>query len=261
MQFITVGDLTVHYRLTGPAGAPVIAFINSLGTDFRLWDGVIAALGARARILVYDNRGHGLTTATPGDYSGALLANDLFALMDALQIETASLVGLSVGGLIAQLAATREPRRIAKLVLSNTATVFGTPQAWIDRAATVQAHGTASIVDLTMERWFSPRFRASNPADVAGCANMLARADRIGYAGTCAALRDADLRDNATRITQPTLVIGGHHDGSTPPAVVADLASRITGAHLEMLETAHIPCIERAGEHADLIAGHLLGQQ
>ncbi|WP_237151676.1 3-oxoadipate enol-lactonase [Oryzibacter oryziterrae] len=259
MPFIPVGDLNVHYRLTGPADAPVIVFINALGTDFRIWDDVVAAIGNRARILTYDKRGHGLTTASPGDYSGTLLADDLIGLLDALSIERASLVGQSVGGLIAQVAATHAPQRVTKLVLSNTAAVFGTPQTWTDRAATVRASGTAPLVDATMERWFSPAFHATNPADVAGAATMLARTDRIGYAGTCAALRDADLRDNATRITRPTLVIGGQHDGSTPPAVVAALAAAVPGARLEMLETAHLPCIERPAEHAALIAGHLLG--
>ena len=113
MNFTRLNGCLTHWASCGHEGAPAIVFANSLGTDLRIWDGVVGLLGSRYRTLTYDKRGHGLSQETPGPYTIDLLADDLLALADALGLERFALVGLSVGGLIAQAVAVRAPARLS----------------------------------------------------------------------------------------------------------------------------------------------------
>src|SRR5690606_34739879 len=112
MDFFRRDGVVLHYRLTGPIGAPALALVNSLGTDARIWDGVIAALSGRFRILSYDKRGHGLSDVPSGDYTLADHIADLAALLDHSGIDKLALGGVSVGGLIAQGFALAHPDRL-----------------------------------------------------------------------------------------------------------------------------------------------------
>src|SRR3990172_12651869 len=100
-MFASLDGLVVHYTLSGrPDGLP-LAFINSLGTDLRLWDPVVPGLESDCAILRYDLRGHGLTDCPPGPYRLAQLAEDLRSLLPHLRIERAGLIGISIGGGVA----------------------------------------------------------------------------------------------------------------------------------------------------------------
>ena len=113
MAFTRLNNLLVHWRETGKPDAPAVIFVNSLGTDCRLWDELAETLGRDWRIMLYDKRGHGLTQATPGPYSIAMLADDLLALADYLGLARFAVVGLSIGGLIAQQVSLRAPQRLS----------------------------------------------------------------------------------------------------------------------------------------------------
>src|SRR5690606_24422854 len=102
MAFARVNGVVLHHEVRGPEGAPTVVFSNSLGTDFRIWNEVAEALSGEYRILLYDKRGHGLSDATPAPYSMSDHVDDLSALMEHVGIDRAVIVGLSVGGLIAQ---------------------------------------------------------------------------------------------------------------------------------------------------------------
>jgi 3-oxoadipate enol-lactonase len=107
-----------------------------------------------------------------------------------------------------------------------------------------------------MERWFAPSFRAT-PA-LAPWRNMMARTDQESYIATCQAIRAADYRAAAAAIRVPTLVIGGEHDGSTPPPVVTETAGLIPGAALEIIPgAAHLPCVERPAAYAAILKAFL----
>jgi 3-oxoadipate enol-lactonase len=104
MAFSRINGVTVHWSSSGRTAGPAIVFSNSLGTDGRIWARMAELLGDRYRIITYDSRGHGLTDAPKGPYSIDGLADDLLALTDQIGLERFALVGLSVGGLIAQQA-------------------------------------------------------------------------------------------------------------------------------------------------------------
>ena len=258
MDCVRIKDVLLHYRLSGPAGAPVLALVNSLGTDARIWDGVIARLSAHYRMLSYDKRGHGLSDTPPGDYTLDDHLADLTGLLDHLNIDRLALAGVSVGGLIAQGFALRAPDRLAALVLCDTAPKVGDAAGWNARIDTVRRDGLGAIADLVMDRWFSPGFQQQRPDELALWRNLFLRSDPQGYAATCATLRDTDLTADIHRIPTPTLVVAGEADRSTPPELVRTCATAIAGARFETMPgVGHIPSIEQPAELAALIEGFL----
>ena len=258
MAFARINGIVLHHQVVGPADGPVLVFINSLGSDFRIWQDVVPAFADRFRVVLYDKRGHGLSDAPPAPYTIDEHADDLLRLLDHLGIERFSLVGLSVGGLISQRLAVRCPERIQTIALCCTAAKIGTPELWAERIAGVENGGIEPLADNVLQRWFTPLFRETRAAELAGWRNMLVRTPAHGYAGTCAAIRDADLRPDAGRITVPTLCVAGDQDGSTPADLVKGTADLIPGARFALIDGAgHIPCIEKPMVLSTLINAHL----
>lgn len=241
----------------GPVDAPALLFLNSVGCDRSLWDAQVAALSERFRCIVFDTRGHGASDAPQGDYTVAQLGDDALAVLDAAEAERAHVCGLSLGGLTAQQLALSAPGRVLSLTLANTASRIGSVESWAARRELVLAQGLEAIVDTAMERFFSERFRAANPAVVAERRRRLAAASVTGYAGCCSALRDADLTAGLSRITAPTMVIGGEFDVSTPPDQTAALAAAIPGARLEILPAAHLSNLEQPAAFTAALRAHL----
>ncbi len=247
MQFAHINDIALHYQtIGGPAGRPVIVFANSLGTDFRIWRDVIVRLAGDFPIVTYDKRGHGLSDVGAAPDSIETHVDDLAGLLDHLAVRDAIICGLSVGGLIAQGLYQRRPDLVHALILCDTAHKIGTPEIWNSRIAAIEANGIDSIADAILERWFTPAFRSQQALALAGYRNMLIRQPVAGYTGLCAAIRDADYTQAASRITVPTICIVGDQDGSTPPDLVLSMARLIPGARYEVIKDAgHIPCVEQ----------------
>ena len=148
--------------------------------------------------------------------------------------------------MIAQALAGARPDLVRGLVLMDTAHKIGTPEMWGERIDAIRAGGIASIADAILTRWFSPDFHAQRAAELAGWRNMLTRTPVEGYLGCCAAIRDADLTATARALAVPTLCMVGDLDGSTPPALVAELAGLVPGARLVTIAGAgHLPCVEQ----------------
>ena len=103
MQFLKVNGVTLHHQvISAAAGKPKLVFVNSLGTDFRIWRDVVVRLAGDFAILTYDARGHGLSEIGDTPYSIETLGADLAALIDATGFGPAIVCGVSVGGLTAQ---------------------------------------------------------------------------------------------------------------------------------------------------------------
>ena len=258
MHMREINGVRLHHIVTGdPNGLPIV-FANSLGTDFRIWDRVIAQLPAGLKILRYDMRGHGLSDAPEGEYPMADLVADVAGLMDAVGIGQAVFVGLSIGGIVAQGLAVERPDLVRAAVLSNTAAKIGTEQSWSDRIATVRANGIEAIADNVMKLWFSRGFHTERADELVGWRHMLTRTPLAGYLGSCAAVAHTDLRESTPSIRQPVLAIGGDADGSTPPDLVRETAATIPGARFELLRGAgHIPCVEAPEAYAALLTSFL----
>ena len=254
MAFGRFNQQILRFREDNPGAAHVIVFIHALGTDLSIWDQVVARLDRHLRVLRYDLRGHGLSDAPLGPYSIHDHVADLAALMEACRIRDALVVGLSVGGLIAQGLAAQRPDLARALILCDTAHRIGTAEMWSARIDAIRTGGIAAIADAILERWFSKGFRDGAPAELAGYRNMLVRAPVEGYIGTCGTLRDTDLTETTRRLKQPTLCLVGAEDGATPPDLVRSMSALIKGASFEIVrEAGHLPCIERP----DLVAARV----
>ncbi|MDR3372848.1 MAG: 3-oxoadipate enol-lactonase [Ancalomicrobiaceae bacterium] len=245
----------MHYRTRGSRDGTAVVFVNSLGTDHRMWDAVIDRLPGLYAIS-FDKRGHGLS-ATPADgWTIEDLADDVAALIEALQVGKAVVVGCSVGGMVAQAIAVRRPDLLAGIVISNSAAKIGTVESWQARIDTISRDGLKAIVDTVMTVWFPQTYRAG--IDWLAWRTMFVNADLAGYIGTCRALAAADFRASTPTIALPVLAIGGSEDKSTLPEVVAGLAHSIPGARLEILHgSGHIPAIDNPDATAGLITDFL----
>lgn len=253
MPFIDLSGSRFHYTLDGPAHAPVLVLSNSLGTDKEMWQPQLLRLTSAFRVLRYDARGHGQSAVTPGPYTIEQLGRDVVALLDALTIARASFCGISMGGATGMWLATHAPARLDKLVLSNTAARFGTPEAWNARIEALRRGGLESIAAGLMERWFSAAFRARAADTVAAMQRMLLQTPPAGYIACCEAVRDVDQRDAIAAIRIPTLIIAGTHDVATPPADGKFLADRIPQARYVELEAAHLSNLEQAEKFNDAV--------
>ena len=256
-QWFDHNGVGLHWREDGnPEGSPIL-LLNSLGTDLRLWDGIMPHL-SDYRVIRMDMRGHGLSDAPVGPYSLDLLSGDAMALIDYLGLKRLSLAGVSIGGMIAQDLSARMSDRIERVVLSNTALRMGTPKMWADRMAAVQSEGLESIADSIVDRWFSPGFR-SRP-EIGLWRNMLLRTSPTGYVGCCSALAKADLSEIAPQITCPAFVLGGGDDGASPPDIVRELSDMINGGlYAEFSGVGHLPMAEAPDRFIVLVAAFLKG--
>ncbi|MFE0015025.1 3-oxoadipate enol-lactonase [Mesorhizobium sp. NPDC059054] len=262
MRLTRINDIVLHHRLTGaPSDGPVVVFINSLGTDFRIWDETVARLAGECATLVYDKRGHGLSDLGDARPGIAPHAADLAALLDHLAIKRAVICGLSIGGLIAlQLYAAR-PDLVQAMILSDTAHKIGTAQSWKERIEIAETKGIAAFADGVMEKWFTPAFHTGRADELAGYRNMLIRQPVAGYVAACNALASADLTETAQGASVPALCIVGDQDGSTPPALVRSLADLVPGARYEVIEGAgHIPCVEQPEIFTALVSAFIRSQ-
>ncbi|QEN85990.1 3-oxoadipate enol-lactonase [Labrys sp. KNU-23] len=242
MPYLDLASHRLHYRIDGDAAdRPWLLFCNSLGTDLTMWDGQASALSRSYRVLRYDRRGHGLSSAPLVPYALADLGNDVLALLDALAIERTHFCGLSLGGLTGQWLAVHAGNRLGKVVLCATAARIGTPESWNARIEAVRRDGLGAFVAATAERWFTPAFIASNPDAVGNVLDRFEMTVPEGYVGCCNALANADLRGEIGRIASPVLAISGEDDPVCPPSDLEALAA----------------AVER-GRHVSLVGRHLI---
>jgi len=262
MQFVNINNHTIHYRyIQNPAfkaGHHVFVFINSLGTDFRIWNDVVEILKEYGSILLFDKRGHGLSDVVENTNGLPDFVDDVLALLEYLSIQKCVPVGLSVGGMIAQVMASLIPEKIEKLILCDTRHKIGNAQIWNERIAAVKEKGITAISEGVMQRWFSEKFRSESALQAAGYKNMLERTPPLGYIKTCEAIRDADLTEIAEAIRIPSLCIAGSEDKSTPPGEVKNLADLIKGCRFEVIDgSGHIPCVDNPKILSNLIIDFL----
>jgi len=257
MPFIDSDRAQIHYALEGPPGRPALVLSNSLGTDFSMWDPQISEFAKSFRVLRYDTRGHGKSFVTPGPYSAKQLANDVLALADRLELDRFHFCGLSMGGMTGMWLAANAPQRLNRVVICSASAKFGTPETWSTRIETVRKQGMKPVAVATIERWFTPTFRAKNPSNAANIRKMVESVNPEGYIACCAAVRDFDFREQLGNIHTPALVISGVHDPATTPADGRFLADHIPGARYVELNAAHLSNVEDADRFTQEVSGFL----
>ena len=232
---------------------------HSLAANVGMWEDQMSVLTGY-RVLRYDTRGHGGTDAPEGDYTLDQLADDLFALLDALDIDRAHFVGLSMGGMIGQTAALKDPSRFLSLSLCDTSSrVPGEGQAlWSERMEMARSQGMEALVESTIDRWFSRTFQIEEPDRVERICEMVRTTPVAGYCGCCAAIRALDLTDRIAEIRLPTLLVVGEDDPGTPVAAHEVIRDRIEGSQLVVIRDAlHFSNVEQADIFNDTLGAFL----
>ena len=228
---------------------PWLVLSNSLASDHTMWDGQIDHLKQKYRVVRYDTRSHGHSSAPAGPYTFDLLIADVIALFDALKISRATFMGLSLGGMTGIGLALQHPARLEKLVVCDARAdgPEGFVKSWDDRIAALGKDGMASIVGGTLERWLVPAFRAANPETVKRVEAMILATPVAGYIGCAEALKRLDYLKDMQRIKTPTLFVVGREDLGAPVVAMQQMADRVEGARLAVVDdAAHLPNIDNA---------------
>ncbi|HEX3789405.1 MAG TPA: alpha/beta fold hydrolase [Pseudonocardiaceae bacterium] len=237
---------TDHETLVTQAGehGPAVVLLHALGLDRRMWEPVLGPLSAGRRVFAYDIRGHGHAAGAPTPFRLADTATDLVAVLDALEVEWAHLVGLSYGGGIAQTVAAHQPERLASLsLLATTDEAFG---AFEDRARAAETDGMAAQVPTSLARWFTPEGLADDGWGVRYARDRVAHFRVADWAATWRAFAGLDVRGKLADLGVPVLVLAGERDVSTTPAAMTALAERIPGStYRELPGIPHLMTLER----------------
>ena len=247
-ETIAATGCALQVHLDGRVDAPCLVLSHSLGSSAAMWSPQVEPLAAHFRVLRYDTRGHGRSTAPPGPYSMAQLGGDVLRLLDACGIDRATFCGLSLGGATGIWLAIHAPDRFDRFVFCNTLPWLGPPDAMLARAAGVRRDGVEPLVDATMGRWFTPEFAARDPGAVAAIRRAFLATSREGYAGCCEALAAYDERAGVPHISRPVLVLAGSDDPSPPAAAAREFAAVIPGASFVELPAAHLSNLGAAAE-------------
>jgi 3-oxoadipate enol-lactonase len=260
MPIAQLDGVDIFYELTGPEDGLPLVLSNSLGCTLEMWDPLLPHLPDGLRILRYDRRGHGRSGVPPAPYSMGQLVRDTEQLLDHLALGPCVFLGLSIGGLVAQGLAVKRSDLVRALILSNTAARIATNAIWQERAATARVKGLEALADATMERWFTPRFRAS--PDFARWRAMFCATPLDGWTGCAAAIAGTDFYTTTATLRLPTLGIAGDRDGSTPPDLVRETTDLIPGADFVLLRPAgHLPHIEKPADYAQALSDFLTRHQ
>ncbi|MEV0185962.1 alpha/beta fold hydrolase [Streptomyces sp. NPDC050625] len=253
----------LHHHVIGPDDAPPLILGPSLGTSKAVWEPQLPSLTRRFRVLRFDLPGHGgsatelLCDSGPGRTTVEDLASLVLSVVEHHGWDRFHYAGISLGGAIGAHLAVHSPTRVASLALVCSSAHFGAAEPWYERAALVRSEGTGPLLATSAGRWFATAATADTPFGRRLLGN-LADADPAGYAACCDALAAYDLRADLSRISAPTVVVGGSHDAATPVEEHArELAEGIPRAALEIIAAGHLAIEEPRALQAVLDA-HLV---
>jgi 3-oxoadipate enol-lactonase len=249
--------LDLFWREDGNPDGPPVLLLHAFPTSHALWERQVAVLGERYRLIRPDLRGFGQSPVPEPPYRMDDMAADLLRLLDRLEIERVNYVGISMGGMIGQVFALAYPGRVQSLALCMTTSVVpadtpaGDDPAYaicarlFRRAADrADAEGMEPIVAMCLDRWFTPAFQSSAPAQ--RVADIVRRNTAKGYRGGVEAMAGFDVHARLGEIAQPTLVMPAALDLGTPVRCSEEMAARMPNARLEVVGNAkHIAIVEQ----------------
>jgi 3-oxoadipate enol-lactonase len=235
---VSAGQLAC--QVDGPAHAPVLVLLHALATHSEIWRPQLAAWSTAFRVVRIDLPGHGASPPPAGTMELAAYAAQVGHVLDALAIERATLVGLSLGGMVAQAMALQQPQRVQALVLAHTSarTEPAVREVWQRRLEQFERHGLQQQVEPTLERWFTRTFAAACPLTMGWVAAQIRTTSADGYATAVRAIQALDHLDRLAEIRAPALVIAGDCDAAVPPPMAAALAARLRRAELLVIDDA-----------------------
>ena len=238
------------YEIHGKGKPETLILIHGLGLTRRTWDDFLPALSADYQVICYDLLGHGESDLPDKTPSLTSLAAQLSELLATLQIEKAHLIGFSLGGMINRRMAMDYPDRVASLIILNSPHERGAEQQALveQRAKDTSQGGAEATIETTLERWFTPQFRASNPDKTNWVRETVLANDPQNYADHRFVLANGvvELIRPTPALASPTLVMTCQHDSGSNVAMSEAIASEIAGAELVIVpELQHLGLIEQ----------------
>ena len=263
MPQITVNGIDHHYRLEGPADAPVLTLAHAQGFTLDSWAAQFDHFAGRYRVFAPDLRGHGGTAMAGAAYRIEDLAADIVALLDALGIERTHYAGASLGGMAGFALALDHADRLRSVSFVTTQGIL--PQTSIDgqRAATdvMRRDGAKARVDAILERYLRKGYREDRPDSYAELRRQFLDVPVEGYAEAGAAIFAMDFDGRIGAIDLPVMIIAGEHDIATTPERMMLYRDGIPGARMDTVPNAgHMPYVEEAAAFNAILAGFLDAQ-
>ncbi|MDE0309740.1 MAG: alpha/beta hydrolase [Acidiferrobacterales bacterium] len=246
-----VGNIQIHYEISGNTRGPVVAVSHSLASSGIMWKTQLPLLEPDYLVIRIDTRGHGGSSAPDAQYAMDELVDDAVGLLDKLEIERFHWVGLSMGGMIGQGIGIRHPDRLLSLSLCDT--MARVPQemlpVWEKRVETSERFGMKSMVDPAMERWFTERYRNQPPTrEFEEIRQQVLDTPLSGFIGCCHAIMNFNFLDDLKHVRTPTHIIVGDQDAATPVSESKAMHERIQDSTLEIIEgAAHFSNVEQSG--------------
>jgi 3-oxoadipate enol-lactonase len=254
----TVNGARMYYEVRGSGKA--VVFIHDRAGSLEVWRAQVPALAGTNRVVLFDSRGAGRSHSGKVDdgYSTELLADDVVALLDVLGIDKATLVGLSMGGGVAQMCALRHPERAAALVLVSTSPQFSesTRARLRGEADEIERVGIRREQAQAMtSRWFSPVFAEAHPEAVAAvCEGVLRYAPDV-LAARSRANAERDFTARLPEISCPVLFVAGTEDPMGPTTHAATYALGLPELEVQLIEgSSHLVPVEAAQEFNRVLA-------
>ncbi|MDC1209708.1 alpha/beta fold hydrolase [Pseudomonadota bacterium] len=218
----------LNIKIDGNIELPKIIFSNSLGTDTRMWDPQIEAMKKSFCTIRYDTRGHGQSSPVEGPYSFETLENDVITILDALEIDKAHFVGLSIGGMTSLGLALKHQDRFNKIICCAARADNPPPfvELWNQRIAIIEEKGTEGVVDGSLERWYSNDFilNKSNEQILDFSKNMIKLTSSNGYIGCAHALKTLNYLKELSTINRQMLFIAGEKDMAAPAIAMEEMS-------------------------------------
>jgi 3-oxoadipate enol-lactonase len=255
---INANGIDINYTIEGEG--PWLTLSHSLACNLHMWDEEAKRLSQRYKVLRYDTRGHGESSAPAGAYTLELLADDLHALLRALGVQSTHFVGLSMGGMIGQTFALNYPGMFNSLALCDTTSRYPAEAAglWVERIQTVETKGMEPMVAPTLARWFTEPFRKARPEVVEKVAAMIRTTPALGYIGCSHAIPKINLTARLKEIRCPSLVIVGKDDPGTPVAMAEEIHQALPGSKLVVIASAaHLSNLEQPDAFNRALGGFL----
>ncbi|PXZ07721.1 3-oxoadipate enol-lactonase [Gilliamella apicola] len=245
-MFIRPLKLTQHIDIQGSENTTTLILLHSLGTDMHLWDLQMPRLTERYRVIRLDIRGHGLSAVDALPFSMEDLADDVIAVINHLKIDKFYVVGVSIGGTIAQWIGFKLPKQVQGMVIIDTSLVNAAPPSlWRARAEDVFQHGLEHLERGIIGNWVTAKFIDSPEAD--GLRQMLRRTTVEAFSGCSLAIADTDLTNMHISDVR-AVVIRGEEDKLTPQDYAQRLAQK-RNAELHVISGAsHLPNLEKPDE-------------
>jgi len=255
---VKANGIDINYEIEG--NGPWLTLSHSLACNLHMWDPQMPVLTKKFKVLRYDTRGHGQSSAPAGEYTLDQLADDVKGLLDALKIKQTHWAGLSMGGMIGQAFALKYPGVFQRMVLADT-TSRRPPDAakmWGERIQNAQQKGMDALVEGTLGRWFTEPYRNARKDVMERVGNDIRKTPVAGFVGCCHAISKVDYLDRLKEIRMPVLVMVGEHDHGTPPEAARVIQQNLPGSELKIIPSAaHLSNIEQAEEFNRNMTGFL----